>query len=58
MSKGPEDSLHETSIFQSTFFFFTLPHKCSERKAPAAQILSYLVALIHRSLPETGEAGG
>ena len=57
MSKGPEDSLHETSTFQSTFFF-TLPHKCSAMKMPAAQILSYLVALIHRSLPETGEAGG
>lgn len=54
----PEDSFHGTYTFQSTFFFFTLPHKCLAMKAPVAQILSYLVALIHRVLPEAGEAGG
>lgn len=60
MSKGPEVSLHGSPLYGSAFSGFlgvTLPSKCSEMKVPALQILSYLVALTHRSILGAGEAG-
>lgn len=58
MCKGPEGSPCEVSTFLVCLLWSPRLPVDPEMKAPAIQILPYLVAFIHRGLPGAVEADG